>query len=69
MPQRNTAATVKPAPVAHQPDPFSAAAVGAVVVTVSVVVPLPATEGGLKPHLLLRGRPAQDADVKLIVLL
>src|SRR2546427_741728 len=69
MPQRNTAATVKPAPVAHQPDPFSAAAVGPVVVTVSVVVPLPVTEYGLKPHLLSRGRPAQDAHVKLIVLL
>src|SRR5439155_25477041 len=66
---RNTAARVKPATVADQPDTFSAAAVGPVVVTVSVVVPLPVTEDGLKAHLLSRGRPAEDADVRLIVLL
>ena len=69
MPQRNTAANANPAPVADQRDPFNMAIVGAVVATVNVVVPLPVTEEGLKLHLLSRGRPAQDADEKLIVLL
>jgi hypothetical protein len=40
---------------------------GAVVETVSVVVPLPVIDAGLKLQLLRAGKPAQDPEVKLTV--
>ena len=62
-----TAAIVKPKPAVHTPTPFKRAVCGAVVVTVSVVEPLPVTEAGLKLHVLSRGNPAHDAVEKLTV--
>jgi hypothetical protein len=40
---------------------------GAVVLMVSVVVPLPGTDPGLKLQLVSRGKPMHDAGVKLTV--
>jgi len=67
QPSRATAAIVKPKPAVHTPTPFKRAVCGAVVVTVSVVEPLPVTEAGLKLHVLSRGNPAHDAAEKLTV--
>jgi hypothetical protein len=53
----------------HHPGLSSFALCAAVVVTVTVDEPLPVTAAGLKLHVLSRGKPEQDAAVKLMVLL
>ena len=66
-PSKKTPASVAPKLVVHQPQPFSFALWAAVVVMVSVVEPLPVTAGGLKLHVLSRGKPEHDAPEKLMV--
>ena len=65
-PKRNAAANITPKLVVHV-IPDKLAAEGAVVLIVSVVSPLPVTDGGLKLHEALLGSPVHDAAVKLTV--
>ena len=67
QPNRKTAPIAKPKPAGNALPPENRAVWGAVVVTVSVVEPLPVTEAGLKLHVLSCGKPAQDAAEKLTV--
>jgi hypothetical protein len=67
MPSKNTPAKANPNPV--HPKRCNPANLGAVVETVTVVLPLPVSEAGLKPQLAPNGRPEHDVGAKFMVLL
>ncbi len=60
---------IPPVPVAQKLSGVRLAVFGAVVLIDNVVVPLPATDGGVKLQVLSAGSPVQEALVKLTVLL